>query len=418
MAGDIAVRVDHVSKKYCKSVKRSMVYAASDITRNLMGRGTRPGKLRPQEFWAVDDVSFELKQGESIGLVGPNGSGKTTTLQMINGIFWPDKGEITVRGRVGALIAVGAGFHPMLTGRENIYVNAAILGMTKSEVDRKFDSIIDFADIGDFLDTPVKHYSSGMFVRLGFAVAAYCNPDILLVDEVLAVGDARFQRKCLNHLMELKKNGVSFILVSHNMQSVEGVADKGIAFNKGQAIYQGEVGEAIAKYELLMLTDEVGYLIESITDTASDSLQLVKKYSGMGTDEVQVKSIRLLDENGNARKHFDSDERVTISVDVRCSVSNKARLLVNLINEREIRCLGIAESVFVTEGHKEIRVTFCPLQLSTGRYKVQFIVFDDMYTNPYTQGHYGYFEVEKKGVAGTPGTNAPLCWAHPLIEIL
>jgi len=188
-SSDIAITVDHVSKKYCKSLKRSMLYGVTDIGRNTLGLSSHSGNLRKSEFWAVDDVSFEVKKGETLGIIGPNGSGKTTLLKMLNGIFWPDKGKITVKGRVGALIEVGAGFHPLLTGRENIYINAAILGMTKEEVDEKFDDIVEFADIGDFLDTPVKFYSRGMYVRLGFAVAVHCEPDILLVDEVLAVGD-------------------------------------------------------------------------------------------------------------------------------------------------------------------------------------------------------------------------------------
>ena len=192
MNDGVDIKVDHVSKKYCKSLKRSMSYGIWDIARNTLGLSSRSSRLRKDEFWAVDDVSFEVSRGETVGIIGPNGSGKTTLLKMLNGIFWPDKGKITVKGKVGALIAVGAGFHPALTGRENIYVNAAILGMTKKEVEERFDNILKFADIGDFLDTPVKYYSSGMYVRLGFAVAAHCDPDILLVDEVLAVGDAGF----------------------------------------------------------------------------------------------------------------------------------------------------------------------------------------------------------------------------------
>src|SRR3989338_5925733 len=195
MGEDLAIRVEGVSKKYCKSLKRSMLYGMADVARNLCGLRSPSGLLRPREFWAVDDVSFEVRRGESFGLIGPNGSGKTTLLKMLNGIFWPDKGKITTRGRVGALIAVGAGFHPLLTGRENIYINGAILGMNKREIDKKFDSIVEFADIGDFLDSPVKHYSSGMFVRLGFAIAIHCEPDILLLDEVLAVGAINFQKK-------------------------------------------------------------------------------------------------------------------------------------------------------------------------------------------------------------------------------
>src|SRR4030042_3217494 len=186
-SSEIAIKVEHVSKKYCKSLKRSMLYGVQDIGRNMVGLSSRSDRLRKNEFWAVDDISFEVKRGETLGIIGPNGAGKTTLLKMLNGIFWPDKGKITMKGEFGALIEIGAGFHPLLTGRENIYINAAILGMKKKYVDEKFEDIIKFADIGDFIDTPVKFYSSGMFVRLGFAVAVHCEPDILLVDEVLAV---------------------------------------------------------------------------------------------------------------------------------------------------------------------------------------------------------------------------------------
>ena len=191
-----------------------MMYGVADISKNLLGLSSDPGRLRASEFWAVDDVSFEIKRGQCVGLIGLNGSGKTTLLKLMSGIFWPDKGTVSVRGRVGALIAVGAGFHPLLTGRENIMVNGAILGMTKRDVLKQFDAIIDFADIGDFLDTPVKYYSSGMFVRLGFAIAVFANPDILLIDEVLAVGDRNFQIKCYQKIHELKKrDDVTIVLV-------------------------------------------------------------------------------------------------------------------------------------------------------------------------------------------------------------
>lgn len=155
----MTIKVEHVSKKFSKSLRHSMLYGMEDIGHNLIGLSSNSAKLREKEFWAVDDVSFEIKKGDTLGLIGPNGSGKSTLLKMLNGIFWPDKGKITVRGRVGALIEVGAGFHPLLTGRENVYLNGAILGMSKSEIDSKFDRIVEFADIGDFLDSPVKSYS-------------------------------------------------------------------------------------------------------------------------------------------------------------------------------------------------------------------------------------------------------------------
>lgn len=253
---DIAIKVDNVSKKYCKSLKRSMLYGVKDIARNTFGLSSHSDKLRKDEFWAVDDVSFEVKKGETLGIIGPNGSGKTTMLKMLNGIFWPDKGKITLKGKVGALIEVGAGFHPLLTGRENIYINAAILGMTKEEVDKKFDEIVEFADIGDFLDVPVKHYSSGMFIRLGFAVAVHCEPDILLVDEVLAVGDEGFQNKCFNKIGELRKNGTTTILVSHNMHIISTFTEKVIFLNNGKSQYFNNVSEGIKEYTNLFINKE------------------------------------------------------------------------------------------------------------------------------------------------------------------
>jgi len=233
-----------------------MLYGVKDIARNTLGLSSHSDKLRKNEFWALDDTSFEVKKGETLGIIGPNGSGKTTLLKLLNGIFWPDKGKITVRGKVGALIEVGAGFHPLLTGRENIYINAAILGMTKEETDKKFDAIIEFADIGDFLDVPVKHYSSGMFVRLGFAVAVHCEPDILLVDEVLAVGDEGFQNKCFNKIGELRKYGTTTILVSHNMHIISTFTEKIIFLNDGKAKYFNSVAEGVKKYTKLFINKE------------------------------------------------------------------------------------------------------------------------------------------------------------------
>lgn len=247
MKEDIAIKVEHVSKKYCTSLKRSMLYGMRDIGRNVIGLSSHSDRLRKNEFWAVDDVSFEVRRGETLGIIGPNGAGKTTLLKMLNGIFWPDRGKITVRGRVGALIEVGAGFHPLLTGRENVYINAAILGMTKKEVDEKFDDIVEFADIGDFLDAPVKFFSSGMFVRLGFAVAVHCEPDILLVDEVLAVGDVGFRVKCYNKIAELVKN-CAVVIVSHHMPAITRISSQCMVLNNGRSIFLGTTDHAIQYY--------------------------------------------------------------------------------------------------------------------------------------------------------------------------
>jgi ABC-2 type transport system ATP-binding protein len=205
--------------------------------------------LRRQEisdtFLALQDVSFTVQQGEAIGLMGLNGSGKSTLLKIINGVMRPDSGEVLTRGRIAGLIATGAGFHPQLTGRENIYLNAAILGMSDSETKRKFDDIIEFADVGRFLDTPVGHYSSGMFSRLGFAVAVHTESDIFLVDEVLAVGDKPFKRKCIARMEEIKKEGRTLFYVSHSAPSVRRMCDRVLVLEKGVLGFDGPAADGI-----------------------------------------------------------------------------------------------------------------------------------------------------------------------------
>lgn len=244
------IKVENVSKKFCRNLKKSLWYGMKDLGNELLGRrhGGK-GELRPDEFWAVNDVSFELKRGECLGLIGRNGAGKTTLLRMLNGLIKPDKGRIEMRGRVGALIALGAGFNPILTGRENIYVNASVLGLTKKETDEKFDEIVEFAELGEFIDAPVQSYSSGMQVRLGFAVAAVLiQPDILLLDEVLAVGDMGFKIKCLNSVRQLMTK-TAVVFVSHSMQFVSQFCTRIVLMERGVLICDTlSIAEGIDSY--------------------------------------------------------------------------------------------------------------------------------------------------------------------------
>jgi len=236
---DTLVRVQGASKKFCLSLKKSLYYGLIDMGNELIGRrhgGT--GALRPKEFWAVRDVSFEIRRGECLALIGRNGAGKTTLLKMLNGLIKPDAGRIEMHGRVGAMIALGAGFNPILTGRENIFVNASVLGLSKSEIDAKLDEIIAFAEIDSFIDTPVQNYSSGMAVRLGFAVAASIVPDILLIDEVLAVGDISFVFKCLNRISEILPR-CAVIFVSHSMPFVSRICTSVLVLEHGKEKYAG-----------------------------------------------------------------------------------------------------------------------------------------------------------------------------------
>ena len=232
----VMIRADHVSKefkmRYHRTIKQITIAA---IRRQPIS----------DSFLAVNDVSFDIEQGESVGLMGLNGSGKSTLLKLINGVMRPDAGQVLTRGRIAGLIATGAGFHPQLTGRENVFLNAAILGMSESETKAKFDQIIDFADIGRFLDTPVGHYSSGMFSRLGFAVAVHTDSDIFLIDEVLAVGDKPFKRKCMAKMQEIREEGRTLVYVSHAAGSVRKMCDRVLVLEKGVLGFDGPADEGI-----------------------------------------------------------------------------------------------------------------------------------------------------------------------------
>jgi lipopolysaccharide transport system ATP-binding protein len=256
---DVAISLEGISKQYHigkrkddhKSLGASLTEAASAPFRRvgrLLSRTASGAGDLDETFWALRDVSFEVKHGQIVGIIGSNGAGKSTLMKIMSRITEPTEGSGEINGRVGSLLEVGTGFHPELTGRENLFLNGAILGMRKVEIERKFDEIVAFADIDKFIDTPVKHYSSGMYVRLAFAVAAHLEPEILLVDEVLAVGDAAFQRKCLGKMSEVSKGGRTVILISHNMAAVENLCHKGIVIEHGHVIFSGSMNQAIERY--------------------------------------------------------------------------------------------------------------------------------------------------------------------------
>ena len=374
MDKDVVIKIDNVCKKYCKSLKRSMLYGVKDIARNTIGLSSHSDKLRKNEFWALDDISFEVKKGETLGVIGPNGSGKTTLLKLLNGIFWPDKGKISVKGKVGALIEVGAGFHPLLSGRENIYINAAILGMTKEETDKKFDDIVEFADIGDFLDVPVKHYSSGMFVRLGFAVAVHCEPDILLVDEVLAVGDSVFQTRCYRKINEIKKiDNVAIILVSHSLLTVEKFCDKGLFLNNGKIKSYGEIHKVIREYQSII--NQLLNKPKNVTDVMPGMPYCTK--------EVEIKYVKYLGKNNKEWKKFSPGDALGIRIKYKTNhtVFNPI-VQIALLNQE-----GVCISVFGThidkiriksiqdEGTIECWIDNLPLLLN--KYYITVAIYDE-----------------------------------------
>ena len=246
---EILVKVEGINKKYCKDLKRSLRYGLQDIAGELFLRKKPNEELRRQEFWALQDVNFELKRWEAFGIIGVNGSGKTTLLKIMQGLLKPTQGQVTIRGQVGALISLGAGFQPLLTGRENIYVNAAILRVPIRHVEKRLDDIIGFADLGDFIDAPMKTYSSGMRGRLGFAVATHLiDPDVLLLDEVLATGDWKFKDRCFRRMEEIVSSGATVIFVSHLMPKVEKFCNRALLLHKGVVKGVGTASEICQMY--------------------------------------------------------------------------------------------------------------------------------------------------------------------------
>ncbi|MEM7033994.1 MAG: ABC transporter ATP-binding protein, partial [Chloroflexota bacterium] len=254
---EYVIKVEHLSKSYTikhqqtaqyTTLRDVMTNGARSVAKRLIGQHQNGGSPTREEFWALKDVSFEIKQGERVGIIGRNGAGKSTLLKILSRITEHTEGRVRLRGRVASLLEVGTGFHPELTGRENIYLNGAILGMSRVEIRRKFDEIVDFAEVEKFLDTPVKRYSSGMYVRLAFAVAAHLEPEILLVDEVLAVGDAAFQKKCLGKMEDVGKDGRTVLFVSHNLGAIRTLCSRGIVLNQGRVLNIGPTSEAIRYY--------------------------------------------------------------------------------------------------------------------------------------------------------------------------
>lgn len=243
-----AILAEHIGKKYILKHEQAERYKTFAGALTGWARKMATPSARKEDFWALDDINFEIKQGERVGIIGRNGAGKSTLLKVLSRIVTPTKGRIEITGRVASLLEVGTGFHPELSGRENIFLNGSILGMSKTEISKKFDEIVDFAEVEKFLDTPVKRYSSGMYVRLAFAVAAHLEPEILIVDEVLAVGDAAFQKKCLGKMSDVAGQGRTVLFVSHNMQIVQKLCNKGILLHKGKMVDSGNIEQIAHTY--------------------------------------------------------------------------------------------------------------------------------------------------------------------------
>jgi ABC-type polysaccharide/polyol phosphate transport system ATPase subunit len=334
----IDLRFDQVSKRYRIREAQDGAASSNRIMRKL--------RSRRRDFWAIRDVSFEVKRGEALGIIGHNGAGKSTILKLLSNITTPTSGEITINGRLAALIEVGSGFHPELTGRENIYLNGSILGMTRKEIGRKLDDIIEFAGVRQFIDTPVKHFSSGMYVRLGFSIAAHLDPDILLLDEVLAVGDAAFQAKCIQRIKELKQAGTTIVFISHDLRAVERLCDRVLLLKQGKLLASGSAAEMIATYQ---------------SDATLSSLS-IESHKRSGRNEVEIISLSFFDAEGAARPVYQTRQPLIarIQFETQAPISDVVFGVIFLTADGEELC------EFTTE------LTGEPIALVPGRGVVEF----------------------------------------------
>jgi lipopolysaccharide transport system ATP-binding protein len=377
----IAIRVENVSKKYTIGHEQPEKYTAlRDVITNgvksiFKSKFTSRNQPAREEFWALNDISFEIKQGDRVGIIGRNGAGKSTLLKVLSRITEPTHGRISIKGRIASLLEVGTGFHPELTGRENIFLNGSILGMSQVEIRRKFDEIVDFAEVEKFLDTPVKRYSSGMYVRLAFAVAAHLEPEILVVDEVLAVGDAQFQKKCLGKMEDVsKRQGRTVLFVSHNMAVVANLCNRCIVMNHGRKLALADTHAAIALYQNLYKQSS------TIAKSSFNSVTLEAAYF-INHESERILSLQM---GGNYKLvlQFSAFEYI-----------KSACLWIKIFNQHEIQVSSIASieegmAAFDIDREVEFSIDLTRIALFPGEYSASVYIYS-------SNGPEKYFEAEK-----------------------
>jgi lipopolysaccharide transport system ATP-binding protein len=376
---DVAIRAENLSKKYTIAASRQRHDTLGDQLayglKSLFRRNERAEQSK-HDFWALRDVSFEIREGEIVGIIGHNGAGKSTLLKVLSRITTPTLGRAEISGRVGSLLEVGTGFHPELTGRENIYLNGAIIGMTHSEIRGKFDAIVDFSEVEKFIDTPVKHYSSGMYVRLAFAVSAHLKPEILMIDEVLSVGDLQFQRKCMAYAEELRKCNATILFVSHNMFAIKSMCNRVIFLSGGSIRFDGSPADAIQLYERENGTEILPWAQNAI---GADPSQW----------DLYVDDVETFDEEGTQQNLFNYGDRMRVRL--RFSVRRKItspNFLVSFIRSDEVACCnyntamdGFAVSSLEADGMIELLTP--PLNLVSESYKICVLVRDTKFEHLY-----------------------------------
>ncbi|OQX85238.1 MAG: hypothetical protein B6D55_07700 [Candidatus Omnitrophica bacterium 4484_70.2] len=374
-AMDSIIEFDRVWKKFKKGRKfnslRDTIPKLFRFRKTPLYEGLKEG-----EFWALKDVSFNVKKGEVLGIIGPNGAGKSTILKLLFKILAPNKGKVKVKGRVSGLIEVTAGFHPELTGRENVYLNGTIIGMSRKEIDKKFDEIVEFSGIGEFIDTPVKRYSSGMYARLGFSIVAHMRPDILLVDEVLAVGDSAFQVKCAQKMQELLRSGATIVLVSHNLFLVKNLCKRVILLSEGRKVKEGKPDEVIPYYQNLIQK-------KYESDLAKKKVFESKKELSQNFP-VEITEISL-----NGKNTFCEDEEIRINIDYFAKERIERPVIgLEIIRSDGILCLSSLsneDGFFLPfiEGRGKIRVNLGRLNLNNGFYRLKISLWAENFMNMY-----------------------------------
>jgi lipopolysaccharide transport system ATP-binding protein len=295
-----AIQFEGVSKRFDFASEEP-----DSVFESIAGVFSRKKKSQQREFWAVQDVSFNLNPGECLGIIGRNGSGKSTILKLASGIIKPTSGRVFVKGRLSALLELGAGFHTDLTGKENVYLNASILGMSQEDTNQCFEDIVEFSELGEFIHMPVKHYSSGMYMRLGFSVAVHVRPNILIVDEILAVGDQSFQIKCVDRIYELKNKGTTIVFVSHNLETVRNLCSKLMWLDQGKLMASGNVNEVISEYRQHLFERDSG-VVRSESDPG--------EFRRWGSGEAEITAVRFLDDTGAETKAFQAGDELTIEI--------------------------------------------------------------------------------------------------------
>jgi ABC-type polysaccharide/polyol phosphate transport system ATPase subunit len=384
------VEFKSVSKKFSLSIDRPRTI--QEIFMHLIKRGNN--NARTENFWALRDVDLSIYRGETVGFIGPNGAGKSTLLKLISRIIVPTSGTVSIKGRVAALLEVGTGFHPDLSGRENIYLNASLLGMSKQEIQKKLDAIVAFSELENFIDMPVKHYSSGMYMRLGFSVAAHVDPDVLLVDEVLAVGDRAFQEKCKKRVESLGKQGVTILFVSHDLEMVRQVCRRAIWMQNGRVRFDGDVNRAAEAYSGQMAV-QLGFTIPEET-LSEDTTHVNEGGQRWGSRQVEIMAVKLLDENDCECQTFTTGKTFTVQIDY---VAHR-QIVEPVFGLAIYRCDGYHVTgpntrqagleIPSIKGPGTIRCRVEQLPLLTGEYALTVAIYDSSQTQAFDHQHMMY----------------------------